>query len=109
MNISAGAVASSFGSTILSGVVVPTLSSVAAIESLVLVNRHIFLPIMENATKTLYGVLGEDPLRTEQELKYARENYFEPVFKWVENANQEMKNMVEDATGIDLDRDGGVG
>lgn len=36
-------------------------------------------------------------------------NYFEPVFNWVENINTEIKNSVENLTGMDLDRDGGVG
>jgi hypothetical protein len=47
------------------------LGGVAALESLVLINKHAFLPAMEYATKSLYGALGEDPLRTAQELEYA--------------------------------------
>ena len=64
---------------------------------------------MEYATKSIYGALGEDPLRTEAELTYARDNIFTPIFDWVREANAAAVGAVEEATGLDLDRDGGVG
>lgn len=56
---------------ILGATIGGSVASVAAVESLVLINKHVFLPAMEYATKSLYGALGEDPLRTAQELEYA--------------------------------------
>lgn len=38
------------------------VGGVAALETLVLINKHAFLPMMEYTTKTLYGALGQDPL-----------------------------------------------
>jgi len=64
---------------------------------------------MEYITKNLYGAIGEDPLKTEQELTYAWETYFDPVFDWVDKVNDSAKNALEEATGLDLNRDGEIG
>lgn len=86
-----------------------TATTVAGLESLVLINKHVFVPAMEYTTKAVWGVFGQDPLRTEQELHYARKTYIEPVFDFVEGINVALKNQIETTLGVDLDRDGGVG
>lgn len=69
-----------------------TATTVAGLESLVLINKHVFVPAMEYTTKAVWGVFGQDPLRTEQELYYAWKNYIEPVFDFVEGINVALKN-----------------
>ena len=85
------------------------ISWVVALESALLINEHVFYPAMEYTTKSLWGAFGQDPLRTAQELEYARKNYFEPAVDWVHGMSAELKNKIEETTGLDLDRDGGVG
>ena len=86
-----------------------TATTVAGLESLVLINKHVFVPTMEYATKAVWGAFGQDPLRTEQELFYAWKTYIEPVFDFVEGINVALKNQIETTLGVDLDWDGGVG
>jgi hypothetical protein len=93
----------------LGGAIVTTASGALALESALLINEHVFYPAMEYATKSVWGAFGQDPLRTEQELVYARKNYFEPAVNWVHNMTAQIKNQIEETTGLDLDRDGGVG
>lgn len=64
---------------------------------------------MEYATKQVWGVLGEDPMKTEQELVYAREKIFHPFFDFIDESIKYAKNTAETTLGIDLDRDGAIG
>jgi len=78
-------------------------------QVLIQLNKHVLLPAVELGVKGIYGVLGEDPLKTEQELMYARSTYFEPAFTFLDNITDGAKNLVEKAIGVDVDRDGYVG
>lgn len=86
-----------------------TAATLAGAESLILINKYAFVPAMEYTTKAVWGAFGQDPLRTEQELYFARKTYIEPFFNFVEGINTAAKNKLEETLGIDLDRDGGVG
>lgn len=56
----------------IAGATINTVSGALALESALLINEHVFYPAMEYATKTVWGAFGQDPIRTEQELLYAR-------------------------------------
>lgn len=112
-NIGRDGVFSGTVGTLIGGAIVggfgATASAVAATESLILVNKHVFLPAMEYATKEIWGAFGQDRLKSEQELLYARENYFNPVFNFFDEINNVAKNKLESLTGIDINRDGAIG
>lgn len=93
----------------IAGSAITTASGVLALETALLVNEHVFYPVVEETTRAVWGLFGADRLRTDQELMYARKNYFEPAVNWVSKMTKDIKNKVEMSTGLDLDRDGGVG
>lgn len=101
------------GNMLASGVVgalgPSALAYVATAEMVSKINQHVFLPIMEGATRQVWGVLGEDPMKTEQELTYLRSHYFTPVFDAVDNSVKYVKDYAENVLGVDLDRDGVIG
>lgn len=83
--------------------------NLVAADTVLKINKHAFLPAMEYATKQVWGVLGEDPMKTEQELLYARKNIFNPIFDFVDNSLKYAKDAAEKTLGVDLDRDGLIG
>jgi hypothetical protein len=56
---------------------------VGAIDIGLQVNKYVFLPVVERGVKELYGALGEDPIKTQMEIEYARANYFNPTFDFI--------------------------
>jgi len=85
------------------------LGSLAAVETLVYANKYVILPAVEYGVSSVYGVLGEDRLRTWQEIEYARNTYFNPFFDKITSVNNTMKDYIEIFTGRDLDGDGRIG
>jgi hypothetical protein len=85
------------------------LGSLAAVETLVYANKYVILPAVEYGVSSVYGVLGEDRLRTWQEIEYARNTYFNPFFDKITSVNNTMKDYIEIFTGRDLDGDGKIG
>ena len=85
------------------------LAFVASAEMVSKINQHLFVPIVEGAAKQVWGVLGEDPMKTEQDLAYIRNNYLTPVFDAVDNSVKYVKDYAENVLGVDLDRDGVIG
>jgi len=84
-------------------------SGVAALETLVYANKYVILPVVEHGVAGIYGVLGEDRLRTWQEIEYARNTYFNPLFDNITSLNETMKDYIELYVGRDLDGDGLIG
>ncbi len=93
----------------ISGGVGGVLGSIGLIEGVVYANKYVFLPAAEHSVAALYGAMGEDRLRTWQEIEYARNTYFNPFFNKVTNLNNTLKEYVEMYVGRDLDGDGFIG
>lgn len=93
----------------LAGSIGGTIGALGAIETIVYANKYIFLPTVEYGVSSIYGAMGEDRLRTQQEIEYARNTYFNPFFDKVTGINNTLKEYIETYTGQDLDGDGFIG
>jgi len=93
----------------LAGSIGGTIGALGAIETVVYANKYVFLPIVEHGVAGIYGVMGEDWLRTWQEIEYARNTYFNPFFDKVTGINNTLKEYIEMYTGQDIDGDGFIG
>ena len=76
---------------------------------LAMINRHVFLPLVEGAVEEISVMTGQEREDAQQELQEINDRIFNPLLDFVDDVEGSVIGKFEEFTGVDLNRDGDIG